>query len=162
MAALVCGCGLGSIAAVVLGHMSRSEARREGRAPSGMALAGLIIGYLGIALVVIFLAVLLVGATVSTGSVAGTGPYGVEIPSGPAAISLHSAGYAQDGFHDAHGSYSPSLAVLSEFGFRAEPGVTVEVVRARDDDYCMRALDGSTTYYLSTDAPDAVTTSPCG
>ena len=41
--------GLGSIVAVVLGHLSRSDAKRKGREPSGLALAGIIIGYLGIA-----------------------------------------------------------------------------------------------------------------
>lgn len=162
VAALVGGCGLGSIAAVVLGHMSRSEARREGREPSGMALAGIIVGYVGIAVIAVLLAFLVAGATVSGVVDDGYEPYRVEIPSGPVAISLHSAEYAQEGFHDAHGRYSPSLAVLSEFGFRAEPGVTVEVVLAADDTYCMRAEDEGTTYYLSSEASDSVTTAPCG
>ena len=64
---LVCalvGCGIGSIAAVVLGHMSRSEAKRQNREPSGLALAGLIIGYLGIAAMVAILGVFAVGASV--------------------------------------------------------------------------------------------------
>jgi hypothetical protein len=51
---------LASIPAVITGHISRSRARQEGRAPSGLALAGLIIGYIGIGitalLVVVFVA----------------------------------------------------------------------------------------------------------
>ena len=67
IASLVCaiiGCGIGSIAAVILGHMSRSEARRQNREPSGLALAGLIIGYLGIAALVFIVGVFAVGASV--------------------------------------------------------------------------------------------------
>ena len=45
--------GLGSIAAVVLGHVSRNKAQQEGRPKSGVALAGLILGYLGSAFFVV-------------------------------------------------------------------------------------------------------------
>ena len=65
IASLVCavvhGCGLGSIAAVVLGHMSRKEARQQGRQPSGLALAGIILGYVGIAGMLLVLALFVVG-----------------------------------------------------------------------------------------------------
>lgn len=42
-----------SIAAVVLGHLSRSEIRRSGgrKTGGGMALAGLVLGYMGVAIV---------------------------------------------------------------------------------------------------------------
>lgn len=52
---LVCGIleiftlGMTSIPAVVLGHMARSEIRRTGKRGDGMALAGLVLGYLAIA-----------------------------------------------------------------------------------------------------------------
>ena len=61
-------CGLGSVLAVIFGHVSRGEIRRSGgrQQGGGMALAGLILGYavLGIVLVVIVLAV--IGATLSS------------------------------------------------------------------------------------------------
>jgi len=48
-------CGLASIAGVVLGHVARSQIRsRAGEDGSGLALAGLIIGYLTIAAVVAY------------------------------------------------------------------------------------------------------------
>ncbi len=55
IAALVCGIGgffvfPVSIAAVVLGHIARREVRRTGEAGSGMATAGLVLGYVGIAI----------------------------------------------------------------------------------------------------------------
>ncbi|MBK5307086.1 MAG: DUF4190 domain-containing protein [Frankiaceae bacterium] len=47
--------GLASIAAVICGHTSRGRAARSGRAPSGVALAGLILGYAGCAFLVVTL-----------------------------------------------------------------------------------------------------------
>lgn len=47
---------IGAIVAVITGHMARSQIRRTGEAGDGMALAGLVLGYFHLALV------LLVGA----------------------------------------------------------------------------------------------------
>ncbi len=53
IASLVCGIGqvmfwpLITVPAIVLGHIARNQIRRDGEAGSGMALAGLILGYIG-------------------------------------------------------------------------------------------------------------------
>ncbi|HEX6453573.1 MAG TPA: DUF1707 and DUF4190 domain-containing protein [Trebonia sp.] len=53
--ALVCGilelftAGITCIPAVILGHMARSEIRRTGKRGDGMAITGLVLGYLAIA-----------------------------------------------------------------------------------------------------------------
>lgn len=52
--------GLGSLLAIIFGHVSRHAARRAGRKPSGMATAGLWLGYAGLALAVLLTAVLIV------------------------------------------------------------------------------------------------------
>ena len=44
---------VGAIVAVVTGHMARSQIRRTGEGGDGMALAGLILGYIHLALVVV-------------------------------------------------------------------------------------------------------------
>lgn len=60
IAALVCACAqlffsvLTGIPAVILGHMARRQIRQTGENGDGMALAGLILGYIGIGLSVIF------------------------------------------------------------------------------------------------------------
>ena len=62
VAALICGVaefltlGLTALPAVVLGHMARSQIRRSGEAGSGLALTGLILGWLSIVLWVLFIA----------------------------------------------------------------------------------------------------------
>jgi Domain of unknown function (DUF4190) len=54
--------GIGSVGAVVLGHMSKREiARSEGRETgAGLATAGVVIGYIGVAIMVIYLLIYIV------------------------------------------------------------------------------------------------------
>jgi hypothetical protein len=60
IAALVCGCAqlffwvFTGIPAVILGHIARRQIRETGENGDGMALTGLILGYVGIGLSVIF------------------------------------------------------------------------------------------------------------
>jgi uncharacterized protein DUF4190 len=53
--------GIGSIIAAVFGQASRSEARRRGMPASPLATAGMVLGYTGIALTVIFLLAAIAG-----------------------------------------------------------------------------------------------------
>jgi len=59
VASLVCGIGqiviwfVGGVAAVILGHMALRQIRQTGEDGAGMARAGLILGYLGVALTAI-------------------------------------------------------------------------------------------------------------
>ncbi|MEV5594844.1 DUF1707 and DUF4190 domain-containing protein [Streptomyces sp. NPDC052496] len=68
--ALVCGIltpvtwGLSSIPAVILGHKARAEIRRTGERGDGQAVAGLILGWLGISgWLLFFVLMVLVGVT---------------------------------------------------------------------------------------------------
>jgi hypothetical protein len=51
--------GLGSLAAIVLGHVALGQIRTSGEQGRGMALAGLILGYASLLLILVVLAVLL-------------------------------------------------------------------------------------------------------
>ena len=51
---------IGAIAAVVLGHMARGQIRQTGEGGGGFALAGLILGYVHLALAVIAIAILVI------------------------------------------------------------------------------------------------------
>ncbi|MHB1433831.1 MAG: DUF1707 and DUF4190 domain-containing protein [Streptosporangiaceae bacterium] len=63
VASLACGVfqifawGVGSIAAIVLGHLARRQIRRTGQRGGGMAMAGLILGYGGLILTILIMAV---------------------------------------------------------------------------------------------------------
>ena len=62
VASLACGLGqiffwfLAAIPAVVLGHVARRQIRQTGEDGQGMATAGLVLGWIGIALTVLFIA----------------------------------------------------------------------------------------------------------
>jgi hypothetical protein len=75
IAALVCGLGqfvgggpIAGIAAVILGHQARARVRLTGERGDGMARAGLVLGYIGLALAVLVILLVVVGSVSNTGS----------------------------------------------------------------------------------------------
>ncbi|WP_409048285.1 DUF4190 domain-containing protein [Microbacterium sp. HA-8] len=50
---------IGSVVGIVLGHVARSQIRRTGESGAGLALAAIIIGWIGVGIIVIFYATLL-------------------------------------------------------------------------------------------------------
>lgn len=66
IAALICGvCQvffwfLAGVPAIVLGHMARKQIRQTGEQGDGMALAGMILGYIGMALTVLFVIIIVI------------------------------------------------------------------------------------------------------
>ncbi len=62
-------CGIGSILAVIFGHIARKQIRERGEQGSGLATAGLIIGYIGIGIMALYLVIsILLAATTSSGT----------------------------------------------------------------------------------------------
>jgi hypothetical protein len=96
IAALACGVGqfvtgVTFIPAIICGHLARRQIRRTGEQGDGMALAGLILGYLGgviFILLVLVIALVLVktgsSASVSHGSPAPPAVSGISVPAVPA------------------------------------------------------------------------------
>jgi Domain of unknown function (DUF4190) len=98
VAAFVCGLAqfvvvLTFIPAIVCGHLARAQIRRTGEAGGGLALAGLILGYIGGALL-IGLVLVLVAVAVKTGhsgSATHTLPF-IQTPASPVpAATPHAA-----------------------------------------------------------------------
>lgn len=70
IAALVCplvACGIGSILGIVFGHIARRQIRKTGDGGSGLALAGLIIGYVTLGLAVLAIVAIAVFANTFDG-----------------------------------------------------------------------------------------------
>jgi hypothetical protein len=55
---------IGAIAAVVTGHMARSQIKRTGEGGSGFALAGLILGYVHLAIAVIVIGIIVIAVVI--------------------------------------------------------------------------------------------------
>lgn len=64
--------GLGSIAAVILGHMALGQIRTSGQDGRGLAIAGLVIGYLG-------LLAMLLGILLVVSAAGGSSPFIYEL-----------------------------------------------------------------------------------
>lgn len=76
IASLVCGVlefflGVTAIPAVILGHMARAEIRHTGKSGNGMAVAGLVLGYIGIAIFVLIIVALVAVGAAHTGTATG-------------------------------------------------------------------------------------------
>ena len=54
---------IAAVPAVILGHVARSNIKRTGERGDGLAIAGLVLGYLGIACWALFLVVLLAASS---------------------------------------------------------------------------------------------------
>jgi uncharacterized membrane protein len=73
IASLVCGIGQvfalfpAGVAAVILGHMARRRIRQTGEQGDGMAVAGLILGYIGIVLTVLLVLLVVVAVADKSG-----------------------------------------------------------------------------------------------
>ena len=86
VASLVCGVGtfvigLSFIPAIICGHIARGQIRRTGEQGGGLALAGLILGYVGGALFIVLVAVFVIIAH-KIGQTAGV-PNGVPVNAPP-------------------------------------------------------------------------------
>lgn len=54
---------VGSVLAVIFGHVSLGQIKRTGQQGRGMAIAGLVLGYIGIAMFVLFVAAVALGSS---------------------------------------------------------------------------------------------------
>lgn len=122
--------GLGSVGAVVCGHLARSRARRSGNAPSGLALAGLVIGYVGVALTVLMVALFVIVAQ----------SMGDSRREMSLRTELRHAAMAQEMWMTDTGTYSRSVERLVAAGYYdGDPTVRLSVFHADSARYCLAA-----------------------
>jgi hypothetical protein len=154
VASLVCSIvmlgGVGSLLGVVFGHVSRNQARRAGMVPSGLALAGLIIGYIGL--------VGLPMAAIAIPTFLDRHDNRLEVQ---AKTELQLAQIAQELYYSDHERYATNVPDL-EPGYFAKPTVPLTIVSADSSSYCLAARhsDSDQTMYLDS-LMGAVSTTPC-
>jgi hypothetical protein len=141
--------GLGSVGGIVTGHLSRSKAKSEGRRPSGLALAGLILGYVGASFLALGILAAIAIPVFLNQHAKGTA---AEVKS-----NLRNAAVAEETFLTDHGSYAQDTGTL---GFTPSDGVEVVVLRAGATDYCLGARKLTQVFYYDS-RTGGLSTSPC-
>ena len=157
IASLVCGIvwvwGLGSIAAVILGHLSRSEAKKQNRPASGMALAGLILGYVGIVGAICLISAFAIGFGTTVESVGSA----QILTAGDVRSELRELSKAEEAYFTDNNSYTQDRSALSTYGYS---GGSAFIYNANETSYCLQAVEGTTPLYLSSNGK-GITETPC-
>ena len=138
VASLVWLGGVGSIVGVITGHLSRGNAKKAQRQPSGLALAGLVIGYLGIAGMVV-----LVGFAVVFGFAVAH-----EVKDNPR-LDLYLVSSCEQSFHDTHQRYGSAEELRTDGCVFSAFNSEIEVVRYSATDYCLKGTKRGTVRYYS-------------
>lgn len=131
--------GLGSVLAVVFGHVSRHRAHEHDHAKSGLAMAGLVLGYLGLSILLVILV-----AFSSGQDAAGGAADGVAVQSSLSSVANSEFAYWLD-----NGSYV-DVAGLASSGDGAptvSEGVTVELLSTSGNGFCLVGRGHAVTYY---------------
>lgn len=145
--------GLSSVLGIVLGHLSRRRDRKAGARPNGMALAGLIIGYVGLGLTVILLAIAIPVFLSQRDKANDT-----ALKSGLSVAAVAQQTWAVDA-----GTFTTSTTDLLSTGYRPGSLVDVEIVAADSTSFCLAAASRSfdeVMYYSSLE--DTFSSVPCG
>lgn len=143
--------GLASIGAIVLGHLSRGEARREGRPPSGMALAGLILGYAGASFIVIgILAAIAIPVFLNQSQKADSADVKSE---------LRKVAVLEEARRVDADSYTTDVEALT---YVAPSDIRVEILSADADTYCIQATHADSEVRWYYEPSRGVTKSACG
>lgn len=123
-----------AVAGIIAGFIGRGKAKEEGSG-TGMATAGIVLGFINI---------VLVGIVVSFMAVAGVAIFNTVSQQVKIASELQPASVAAEAYKQANGSYEGlSTAALADFGFRSADDVTVTAKSSPDGaTYC---IEGATT-----------------
>jgi hypothetical protein len=129
--------GLGSLLAVIFGHVSRGQIRRRPQRGAGVALAGLIIGYVG-----------LVGSVVVWANLENIINSNV-VQNELVKQDMKDAAQAERAFFEDNGSFTVSGVDLQNHGFQSVGDNTIYAGAASSVGYCLvGAHNDTTTWYL--------------
>jgi hypothetical protein len=129
--------GLGSLLGVIFGHVSRGQIKKRPQRGAGLALAALIIGYIGLAGSVVLWA--------NIDNILNSNVVQNELVK----QDIKDAAAAERDFFSDNGSFTSSSVELRNHGFQPVGDNTIYAGAAASDGYCLvGAHNGSTTWYL--------------
>lgn len=134
--------GVGSILAVVFGHVGKRQIHERGQGGSGLATAGLVLGYLGIAGAIFF--ILVVAGAISTFNSAVSNDEAAQVKA-----DLRNAATAEETFLTDNNVYTTNETDLATEGY--VPGFGTEIAIATDGvrGYCIvGSYEGKGDWYV--------------
>lgn len=131
--------GVGSVLAVVFGHVGQRQIRERGQGGKGLATAGLVLGYLGIVGAIFFF--VLVGQTVHNNR---SEEHAVQVQS-----DLRNAATAEESTLTDTNVYTTSLSTLETEGFLPRPGTEIAIAANGTSGYCLvGSYEGKGDWYI--------------
>jgi hypothetical protein len=136
--------GIGSIVAIITGHIGRRKARTQQFRGGGIALAGLILGYVG----------LFSGIVITTGIC--LTEFNSHVAGAFVRDDLRGAASAERDYYSEHFTYTDLEDEISSAGFLDWPGNTIEVGVSGGDGYCVVGHRHDSAWYLYDSTLEAV------
>lgn len=134
--------GVGSILAIVFGHVGKKQIREQGQGGNGLATAGLVLGYLGVAGAVFF--ILVVAGAVST--------FNSEVSKNEAPqvrADMRNAATAEESFLTDNDVYTANVSDLTAEGYVKGFGTEIALSTDGNAGYCIvGSFQGEGDWYL--------------
>ena len=141
--------GIGALLALVFGYLALRQIRRSGgtQGGRGLALAGVVLGWVGLAISAGIAALLATGTVTwfEEDSPRASRPSRLE-------TTLKNAAVAEESFKITSGQgYTAEIAALEGEGFGAPDDITVTLLEVTADSYCIEATDGAVTMFYDSE-----------
>jgi hypothetical protein len=119
--------GIGSILAVVFGHIARRRIRRTGQSGRGLALAGLILGYIGFVVAALIIAAIPVAISQN---------HKAQVANTKARVDIMNVAKAEENYLVDNSLYTMNVSDLAGAGFSPDPDTSI-LLDATANDYCI-------------------------
>jgi hypothetical protein len=145
------------LAGIITGHIALSQIRRTGERGRGLAIAGVVIGYVGIVTILLLIAV-----AVPTFLAQQNAAKNASTKSDLATLRVAVLSYGVANLGEYPTDNDLKSGALSAYGFDVSPYTRdIDIVRADDVNLCLSATSTTgDTFYLTYDAD--ISTTPCG
>jgi len=108
--------GIGSILAVIFGHIARRRIRRTGQSGRGLALAGLILGYIGFVVAALIIAAIPVAISQN---------HKAQVANTKARVDIMNVATAEENYLVDNSSYTMNVSDLAGAGFSPDPDTSI-------------------------------------
>jgi hypothetical protein len=148
IASFVCGClfGVASLLAVIFGHIARNQIRRSGEKGEALARRGLILGYVGLAVIAVVIPLHFLVFNQKPAAKPVSGFQALYLPQ-----DLRSLATAEESYFTENDTYTSDGTALAAAGYHPDLGTSSTVTAEANgkNGYCLvGGISGYTSWYL--------------